>query len=190
LHLHTRESPHAATPEARPDCAPDAGTTIRFSVGECSLGFVLVARSENGVCAILLGDSAAALTRDLRKRFLLARLVGGDSETGALLAKVARVVENPRLAAELPLDVGGTPFQQRVWRMLRTIPPGSTLSYAEVARRIGAPRSARAVAQACRANALAVIVPCHRVVRADGRLSGYRWGAGRKRSLLEREARR
>ena len=172
----------------RPERAPDADATIRFAVGKCSLGFVLVARSEHGICAVLLGDSAQALTRDLRKRFLPARLVGGDSETEALLARVARVVENPRRAADLPLDVRGTAFQQRVWQMLRTIPAGSTVSYAEVARRIGAPRSVRAVAQACGANALAVIVPCHRVVRADGAPSGYRWGTDRKRTLLEREA--
>ncbi len=172
----------------RPDRAPRATTVIRFAVGECSLGFVLVARTGSGVCAVLLGDSAQALTLDLRKRFFIARLISGDSETEALLAEVVRVIENPRLTADFPLDVRGTAFQQRVWQMLRTIPAGSTVSYVEAARRIGAPRSVRAVAQACGANALAVIVPCHRVVRSDGTPSGYRWGADRKRALLEREA--
>jgi AraC family transcriptional regulator, regulatory protein of adaptative response / methylated-DNA-[protein]-cysteine methyltransferase len=173
-----------------PDRMPGADTLVRFAVGKCSLGSILVARSEKGICAILLGDSAEALTRDLRGRFPPAPLAGGDAETRALLEKVARVVENPRLALEVPLDVRGTAFQRRVWAMIRMIPAGSALSYAEVARRIGAPRSARAVAQACGANALAVVVPCHRVVHSDGTPSGYRWGAGRKRALLEREARR
>jgi AraC family transcriptional regulator, regulatory protein of adaptative response / methylated-DNA-[protein]-cysteine methyltransferase len=181
-HLRTRELPRAT------DRVPPAGTVVRFAVGKCSLGRILVARSENGICAILLGDSAVALARDLRKRFLRARVAAGDAETEALLAQVTRVVDNPRLAVDLPLDVRGTAFQQRVWQMLRTIPAGTTVSYAEVARRIGAPRSVRAVAQACGANALAVLVPCHRVVRSDGTPSGYRWGAGRKQALLEREA--
>lgn len=172
----------------RPDHTPLAGTVVRFAVGTCSLGHLLVARSENGICAILLGDSAEALARDLRKRFLLARVAAGDAETEALLAQVARVVDNPRVAVDLPLDVRGTAFQRRVWQMLSTIPAGTTVSYAEVARRIGMPRSVRAVAQACGANALAVVVPCHRVVRSDGTPSGYRWGADRKRALLEREA--
>jgi AraC family transcriptional regulator, regulatory protein of adaptative response / methylated-DNA-[protein]-cysteine methyltransferase len=171
-----------------PDRPPRAGTVVRFAVGKCSLGQILVARSESGICAILLGDSAVALARDLRKRFLLARVAAGDAETEALLAQVTRVVDNPRLAVDLPLDVRGTAFQQRVWQMLRTIPAGTTVSYAEVARRIGTPRSVRAVAQACGANALAVVVPCHRVVRSDGTPAGYRWGADRKRALLEREA--
>jgi AraC family transcriptional regulator, regulatory protein of adaptative response / methylated-DNA-[protein]-cysteine methyltransferase len=172
----------------RPDRPLRARTVVRFAVGKCSLGQILVARSERGICAILLGDSAVALARDLRKRFLLARVAAGDAETEALLAQVTRVVDNPRLAVDLPLDVRGTAFQQRVWQMLRAIPAGTTVSYAEVARRIGTPRSVRAVAQACGANALAVVVPCHRVVRSDGTPAGYRWGADRKRALLEREA--
>jgi AraC family transcriptional regulator, regulatory protein of adaptative response / methylated-DNA-[protein]-cysteine methyltransferase len=173
-----------------PARTPDAGAVVRFAVGKCSLGSVLVARSEKGICAILLGGRAQALTRDLRRRFPPARLAGGDAGTRTLLDQVARVVENPRLDLDVPLDVRGTAFQRRVWTMIRTIPAGSTMSYAELARRIGAPRSMRAVAQACAANALAVVVPCHRVVRSDGTASGYRWGAGRKRALLEREARR
>ena len=174
----------------KPDRTPGAGTIVRFAVGKCSLGSILVARSEKGICAILLGDRAESLERDLRRSFPQAPLAGRDADTEALLAKVARVVENPHLAVDFPLDVRGTTFQRRVWQMLRTIPAGCTVSYAEVARRIGAPRSVRAVAQACGANALAVAVPCHRVVRSDGTPSGYRWGADRKRALLEREARR
>src|SRR6266699_3469464 len=180
----------AAVMGRRPDRTPGAGTVVRFAVGKCSLGSILVARSDKGICAILLGDHAESLERDLRRRFRQAPLPGRDADTEALLAKVARVVENPHLAVDFPLDVRGTTFQRRVWQMLRTIPAGSTVSYAEVARRIGAPRSVRAVAQACGANALAVAVPCHRVVRSDGTPSGYRWGADRKRALLEREARR
>jgi AraC family transcriptional regulator of adaptative response/methylated-DNA-[protein]-cysteine methyltransferase len=141
-------------------------TDIRFAIGQCSLGAILVARSERGVCAILLGDDPQALARELQDRFPKAQLIGRD----------------------LPLDVRGTAFQQRVWQALRDIPPGRTLSYAEVAERIGAPTAVRAVAQACGANALAVAIPCHRVVRSDGSMSGYRWGVERKRSLLEREA--
>ncbi len=173
----------------RPD-RPGASTIIRFATAKSSLGYILVARSEKGICAILLADHAQSLERDLRQRFPQARLAGRDADTEALLAKAARVVENPRLAIDFPLDVRGTAFQRRVWQMLRTIPAGSTVSYADVARRIGAPRSVRAVAQACGANALAVVVPCHRVARSDGTPSGYRWGAERKRVLLEREARR
>lgn len=174
----------------KPDRTLPAGTVVRFATATCSLGSLLVARNDQGICAVLLGDNAHSLERDLGRRFPQASRAGDDSGTEAVLAKVARVVENPRLAADLPLDPRGTAFQRRVWQMLRTIPAGSTVSYAELARRIGAPRAVRAVAQACGANALAVIVPCHRVVRSDGTLSGYRWGAGRKRALLEREARR
>jgi len=197
-HLRTRGLPRAtgldprwaAVMPRKPDRTPGAATLVRFAVGKCSLGSILVARSEKGICAILLGDRAESLERDLRRRFPQAPLPRRDPDTEALLAKVARVVENPHLVVDFPLDVRGTTFQWRVWQMLRTIPAGSTVSYAEVARRIGAPRSVRAVAQACGANALAVAVPCHRVVRSDGTPSGYRWGADRKRALLEREARR
>ena len=161
---------------------------IRFAVGECSLGSILVARSELGVCAILLGDDPDALARDLQARFPRATLIGGDPGFEQLVAKVVGFIEAPRLGLDLPLDVQGTAFQQRVWQALREIPPGRTASYTEIARRIGAPAAVRAVAGACAANRLAVAIPCHRVVRTDGALSGYRWGVERKRALLEREA--
>jgi AraC family transcriptional regulator of adaptative response/methylated-DNA-[protein]-cysteine methyltransferase len=163
-------------------------TTIRFAVGECSLGAILVAATELGVCAILIGDDPDALARDLQDRFPRAELTGGDAGFEQLVAKVIGLVEAPRLGLDLPLDVRGTAFQQRVWQALREIPPGRTESYAGLAKRIGAPKSVRAVAQACGANALAVAIPCHRVVRNDGALAGYRWGVERKRALLEREA--
>jgi AraC family transcriptional regulator of adaptative response/methylated-DNA-[protein]-cysteine methyltransferase len=161
---------------------------IRFAVGECSLGSILVAMSERGVCAILLGDDPDVLLRDLQDRFPRATLVGGDEDFERLVARVVGFVEAPGLGLDLPLDVRGTVFQQRVWQALRDIPAGATASYSEIARRIGAPGSARAVAQACAANPLAVAIPCHRVVRNDGGLSGYRWGVERKRALLRREA--
>jgi AraC family transcriptional regulator of adaptative response/methylated-DNA-[protein]-cysteine methyltransferase len=168
--------------------AGGASTEIRFAVGECSLGSILVAQSERGVCAILLGDDADELARDLQNRFPRAELVGGDTEFEQLVAQVVGFVEAPALGLELPLDVRGTAFQQRVWQALRMIPAGSTASYADIAQRIGSPKSVRAVAQACGANALAVAIPCHRVVRHDGALSGYRWGVERKRALLDKEA--
>jgi AraC family transcriptional regulator, regulatory protein of adaptative response / methylated-DNA-[protein]-cysteine methyltransferase len=168
--------------------AGGAGTVIRFAVGECSLGAILVAASECGVCAILMGDDPDALACDLQDRFRSAELVGGDAEFERLVAKVVGFVEAPRLGLNLPLDVRGTAFQQRVWQALQEIPVGTTVSYTEIAARIGAPRSVRAVAGACAANALAVAIPCHRVVRNDGGLSGYRWGVERKRALLDREA--
>jgi AraC family transcriptional regulator of adaptative response/methylated-DNA-[protein]-cysteine methyltransferase len=168
--------------------AGGAGTEIRFAIGQCSLGAILVARSDRGVCAILMGDDPDTLARDLQDRFPQARLVGGDVEFEQWVAKVVGFVEAPALGLDLPLDVRGTAFQQRVWRALQTIPAGQTASYADVAARIGAPKSSRAVARACSANALAVAIPCHRVVRSDGALSGYRWGVARKRALLAREA--
>ncbi len=161
---------------------------IRFAIGQCTLGAILVAASARGICAILLGDDPDALARDLQDRFPKATLIGADAGFEATVAQVVGLVEAPRLGHDLPLDVRGTAFQQRVWQALRDIPAGATASYAEVARRIGAPTSMRAVAQACGANALAVAIPCHRVVRSDGALSGYRWGVERKRSLLDREA--
>ena len=167
-----------------------ANTEIRFAIGECSLGSILVATSERGVCAILLGDDPDALARELQDRFPRADLIGGDKEFEQLVARVVGFVEAPRLGLDLPLDVRGTAFQQRVWRALRKIPAGSTLSYAAIAKRIGSPKSVRAVAQACAANTLAVAIPCHRVIRNDGALSGYRWGVERKRALLDREAQR
>lgn len=164
------------------------GQEIRFAVGACSLGAILVAASEKGVCAILLGDDPDGLVRDLQDRFPKARLIGGDARFEGWVAKVVGFVEAPRIGLDLPLDLRGTAFQQRVWRALTAIPPGSTASYAEIAERIGAPRAVRAVAQACGANPLAVAIPCHRVVRRDGEISGYRWGVERKRALLRREA--
>lgn len=161
---------------------------IRFAIGECSLGSILVARSERGVCAILFGDDPDALARDLQDRFPNAMLIGGDASFEALVAQVVGLVESPRQELALPLDVRGTAFQQRVWQALREIPAGKTASYADVAQRIGKPKAVRAVAQACGANAIAVAIPCHRVVRHDGALSGYRWGVERKRALLDREA--
>ena len=169
--------------------AGGAGMTIRFAVGECSLGSILVAATERGLCAIALGDEPDALVRDLERRFERATLVGGDAEFERWVAAVVGFVEAPQRGLDLPLDVRGTAFQQRVWRALTEIPLGSTQSYADIARKLGEPHATRAVAQACAANPLAIAIPCHRVVRKDGALSGYRWGVERKRALLEREAR-
>ena len=170
--------------------AGGARAEIRFAVGECSLGSILVARSERGVCAIFLGDDPEALTRELQDRFPRATLIGADPAFEDVVAKVVGLIEAPGTGVDLPLDVRGTAFQQRVWRALREIPAGSTASYREIARRIGAPRAVRAVAHACAVNPVAVAIPCHRVVRSDGGLAGYRWGVERKRELLEREAAR
>jgi AraC family transcriptional regulator, regulatory protein of adaptative response / methylated-DNA-[protein]-cysteine methyltransferase len=162
---------------------------IRFAIGECSLGSILVAATDKGVCAILMGSDPDALVRQLQDRFAKAEFIGGDAKFEALVAKVIGFVEQPRLGLDLPLDVRGTAFQQRVWTALRQIGVGKTASYGEIAARIGSPKSIRAVAQACAANLIAVAIPCHRVIRTDGRLSGYRWGVQRKRALLEREKR-
>lgn len=161
---------------------------LRFAVGRCSLGEVLVASSGKGVAAILLGDDAEALVRDLQDRFPKARLTGGDPAYEQTVARVIGLIEAPSTGLDLPLDVRGTAFQQRVWQALRAIPAGQTLSYAEIADRVGSPKATRAVAGACASNPLAVAIPCHRVVRQDGSLSGYRWGVERKRALLDREA--
>jgi AraC family transcriptional regulator of adaptative response/methylated-DNA-[protein]-cysteine methyltransferase len=168
--------------------AGGARRVVRFAVGQCSLGSILVAQSELGVCAILLGDDPDRLVRDLQDKFPRAELIGGDTAFEGLVAQVVGFIETPALGLDLPLDVRGTAFQERVWRALREIPIGTTATYSDIAARIGAPGSARAVAQACGANRLAVAIPCHRVVRRDGDLSGYRWGVERKRALLEREA--
>lgn len=164
-----------------------ADTDIRFAIGQCSLGAILVACSARGICAIALGDDPEQLAHALQDRFAHAQLIGGDADFEALVAQVVGLVEAPGQGTELPLDVRGTAFQQRVWQALRAIVPGQTASYAEIAERIGAPTATRAVAQACGANPLAVAIPCHRVVRRDGSLSGYRWGVERKRALLARE---
>ena len=168
--------------------AGGANLDIRFAVGQCSMGAVLVAATGKGVCAILIDDDPDFLVRDLQDRFPRANLLGGDKEFERTVAQVVGFLDAPALGLDLPLDVRGTVFQQRIWQALRAIPPGSTVSYTELAKRIGAPKAVRAVAQACAANAIAVAIPCHRVVRSDGALSGYRWGVDRKRTLLEREA--
>ncbi|BCH01190.1 bifunctional DNA-binding transcriptional regulator/O6-methylguanine-DNA methyltransferase Ada [Mesorhizobium loti] len=168
--------------------AGGANEDIRFAVGETSLGAILVASSRKGVASILLGDDPDTLVRDLQDRFPKARLIGGDQDYEALVARVVGFVEAPQLGLDLPLDVRGTAFQQRVWQALQDIPVGNTVSYAEIAERIGAPKATRAIAAACAANAHAVAIPCHRVIRKDGALSGYAWGAERKRALLDREA--
>ncbi|CAI1706128.1 Regulatory protein of adaptative response [Serratia marcescens] len=164
------------------------GMRIHFAVGRCSLGEILAAQSEVGICAILLGDDAQQLVQDLQDKFPNAELIGGDAQYEALMAQVVGLIEAPENGLALPLDIRGTAFQQRVWRALQAIPVGETVSYADIARRIGAPKAVRAVAGACAANMLAVAIPCHRVVRNDGALSGYRWGVERKKALLEKEA--
>jgi AraC family transcriptional regulator, regulatory protein of adaptative response / methylated-DNA-[protein]-cysteine methyltransferase len=165
------------------------GAQIRFAIGECSLGALLVAATDKGICAILLDQDPAALLRDLEDRFPKAQLIGGEPGFEKLVSTVAGLVESPAHHVDLPLDLRGTAFQHRVWQALRRIRPGSTVSYGELARRLGVPGSARAVAGAVAANPAAVAIPCHRVIRSDGSLSGYRWGVARKRALLEREAR-
>ena len=167
--------------------AGGSGAAIRFAIGACSLGAILVAATDKGICAILLGDDPDALARDLQDRFPRAELLGAEADFEQTVARVVALVEAPEIGLDLPLDVRGTAFQQRVWQALRDIPSGRTVSYAELAELVGVPRGARAVAGACAANALAVAIPCHRVVRNDGALSGYRWGVERKRILLERE---
>jgi AraC family transcriptional regulator of adaptative response/methylated-DNA-[protein]-cysteine methyltransferase len=186
FHTTADDLPAMAPTIYRPAAALKA---IRFAIGECSLGSILVARSELGLCAILLGDDPEALLGDLHKRFPQAELYRGDAEFEGLVTKVVGFVEAPGTGLDLRLDVGGTAFQHRVWQALREIPAGRTATYSEIAGRIGAPAAVRAVAGACAANPLAVAIPCHRVVRTDGSLSGYRWGVERKRTLLEWEAR-
>jgi AraC family transcriptional regulator of adaptative response/methylated-DNA-[protein]-cysteine methyltransferase len=163
---------------------------IRYAVSRCSLGHLLVAQTTRGVCAILIGDDAGTLVRDLEARFPRAHLVMGRRALEASLEAVVAHLDAPDTAFDLPLDVRGTAFQQRVWRALRDITPGTTSTYSAIARALGHPTAARAVAAACAANPLAVAVPCHRVVRGDGSLAGYRWGVDRKQELLRREASR
>lgn len=165
-----------------------ADEVLHFAVAQCSLGSLLVASSEKGVASILLGDDPDTLVRDLQDRFPKAELVGCDPSYEAMVAKVTGFIEAPEMGLDLPLDIRGTAFQQRVWQALREIPAGKTITYAEIARRIGSPSAARAVAGACAANPIAVAIPCHRVIRNDGSLSGYRWGVAQKRKLLSREA--
>ncbi|APD11459.1 6-O-methylguanine DNA methyltransferase [Pandoraea vervacti] len=161
--------------------------SIRFAVAQCSLGALLVAATSRGLCAISLGDDPDTLVRELQDRFPQAELVGADTGFERWVAQVVGFVESPRIGLSLPLDVRGTAFQQRVWQALRDVPAGETASYAQIAERIGAPRAVRAVAQACASNTLAVAIPCHRIVRNDGAVSGYRWGVERKRALLSQE---
>jgi AraC family transcriptional regulator, regulatory protein of adaptative response / methylated-DNA-[protein]-cysteine methyltransferase len=168
----------------RPNEAPIA---VRFAIAECWLGAILVATSAKGICAILLGDDPAALRRDLEDRFPQARLVEAGESLKQLTDEAIDSIEAPEQTRDLPLDPNGTDFEQRVWRALRDIPPGATASYSEIAARIGAPKEAYAVGEACAANMIAVAIPCHRVVRKNGGLAGYRWGFKRKRALLERE---
>ena len=165
-----------------------ADEVIRFALGQCSLGAILVAQSGRGICAITLGDDPEALLRDLQDRFPHAELIGADAGFEAQVAQVVGFVEAPQIGLDLPLDIRGTAFQERVWQALREVPAGQTQSYAMIAQRIGSPRAVRAVAQACAANRIAVAIPCHRVIREDGALSGYRWGISRKRALLDKEA--
>ncbi len=163
------------------------GETIRFAVGECSLGSILVASSEKGVCAISLGDRPDKLVQDLQDNFPKAELIGGDKKFERVISKVVGLVEAPKAGLDLPLDIRGTAFQRRVWKALQQIPAGATMSYSDVAKTIGSPKAVRAVAGACAANTIAVVIPCHRVLRNDGNLSGYRWGVERKRALLGKE---
>ena len=167
--------------------AGGSGIVIRFAIAESLLGPILVAASDKGICAILLGDDPAELVHNLEDRFPVAELIGGDSDFEKLVAKVVGFVEMPSIGLDLPLDIRGTAFQQRVWEAIRKIPTGATASYSDIAKRIGQPKAVRAVARACAVNALAVAVPCHRVVRTDGSLSGYRWGVERRKELLRRE---
>lgn len=168
--------------------AGGGGEQIRFAVAQCSLGALLVAATGKGICSILLGDDPDALVRDLQDRFPKAELIGAEAAFEATVAQVVAFVEAPRIGLDLPLDLRGTAFQQRVWQALRAIPAGRTVGYAELAAQLGMPQGARAVAGACAANPVAIAVPCHRVVRNDGSISGYRWGVERKRALLERES--
>lgn len=167
--------------------AGGAGVAIRFAVGQCSLGSILVGATEKGVCSIMLGDDPDALVRQLQDQFPNADLAGGDPGFEQVVARVVGFVEAPERGLDMPLDVRGTAFQHRVWQALREIPAGSRVSYTDLAARIGSPPAVRAVARACGSNPVAVAIPCHRVVRKDGSLSGYRWGVERKKALLDRE---
>jgi AraC family transcriptional regulator, regulatory protein of adaptative response / methylated-DNA-[protein]-cysteine methyltransferase len=183
---HTTTTPKPPTPSASIDTCVEE---IRFAVGQTSLGAILVASSTKGIASILLGDDPDELVRNLQDRFAKARLIGADRDYESLVARIVSFVDTPGSDLNLPLDIRGTAFQRRVWQKLQEIPVGKKVTYAEVARRIGLPKAVRAVAGACAANNLAVAIPCHRVVRTDGSLSGYAWGIERKRVLLERESR-
>ena len=165
-----------------------ADTLIQFAIAECSLGSVLVARSPKGICTITFGDGPDSLLKNLQDQFPKAELIGSDPGFEQVVAQVIGLIEQPDTPFDLPLDIRGTAFQQRIWNMLRTIPAGTTVSYTQLAEMIGSPKSVRAVANACGQNMIAVAIPGHRVVRLDGDISGYRWGIDRKRALLAREA--
>ena len=167
--------------------AGGANIEIRHATAPCSLGQILVAATDKGVCAIFFGDDPKALDQELHNRFPRAKLIAGDREFGKLVAKVVAYVEAPHKDLDLPLDIRGTAFQHQVWAALREIPPGETVTYGDIARRIGKPAAVRAVGTACGANHIAVAIPCHRVLGSDGKLTGYRWGTARKRALLDRE---
>ena len=173
----------------RKEKAKPAKLAIHYGIAECSLGQVLVAATDKGVCAILLGDTVEEVTRDLDDRFADAELILNAAKVRPWLAAVGRMVDSPESPCELPIDLHGTPFQERVWAALREVPCGTKTTYTDIAARLGIPNSVRAVAGAIAANPLAVVVPCHRVIRSDGSLSGYRWGVNRKQELLRREAR-
>lgn len=164
-----------------------AGLEIRYALSETSLGRLLMAATKRGVCAIEFGETSEQLTGRLRERFPNAGLEKGEPGFARLVGRVISYIEAPRGTLSLPLDIQGTAFQQKVWKALRAIPSGSTASYGEIARRLEAPKAARAVARACGSNPVAVAVPCHRAVRVDGGMGGYRWGLPRKRALLDRE---
>jgi AraC family transcriptional regulator, regulatory protein of adaptative response / methylated-DNA-[protein]-cysteine methyltransferase len=159
-----------------------------YATADCSLGVVLMVASEKGVCGIILGDDAVDLVQVMQRRISGSHFISAGANEKKLLKKIVTLIENPTLTHELPLDIRGTAFQRRVWQALCEIPAGTTLSYSQVARKIGQPTAVRAIAGACAANQLAVVIPCHRVIREDGQLSGYRWGTERKQALLAREA--
>lgn len=163
-------------------------TEVRFAVGETSLGHVLVAQTEIGVCAILLGNDPQELVHDLERQFPKSHLLGSDPTLDQRVATVVGMIEMTSSGSDLPLDIRGTAFQQKIWQALRQLPSGSTATYQQIADAVGMPRAVRAVARACAANRLAVAIPCHRVIRSDGGLSGYRWGVERKAALLTRES--
>lgn len=169
--------------------AGNAPDPIRYAVARSALGHVLVAATRRGIRALFLGDAPGLLVSELRRRFPRSNLVADARALEPYTDQVLRCIENPGAACGLPLDLAGTPWQRRVWEALREIPPGRTATYAEIAARVGNPRAVRAVAAACAANPVAVLIPCHRVVRSDGALGGYRWGLARKKELLNRERR-
>jgi len=163
------------------------GETIRYVTVATPLGWALVAATGRGVCLTALGDDRERLAAMVRERFPAALLVAEDAALKDWAEQIVRFITDPGQTPDLPLDIRGTAFQTRVWRALQRIPLGRTATYAEIARALGQPKAVRAVAQACAANNLALLVPCHRVIREDGDLAGYRWGLERKRALLERE---